>query len=248
MLAKVAMPDPESVMRRYPHQLSGGMLQRCVIAMALMTNPSLLIMDEPTTALDVTTQAVVLDLVSELKREFDSAILYITHDLGVVAKICDRIGVLYAGEFVEQGELREIFRTPIHPYADLLGCVPHFEFGDAKRSLVSIPGFDPRATSFRGMHLCAPMRVGPKVCTVARPPLEEAARWQRPPPVGVGSWSAARERGLAAPPPPRPRAPTRRREMVITPQAPAPAEDRHCARRRGRRDAASAHRSARWTA
>lgn len=87
MLAKVAMPDPEAVMKRYPHQLSGGMLQRCVIAMALMTNPALLIMDEPTTALDVTTQAVVLDLVADLKREFDSAILYITHDLGVVTKI-----------------------------------------------------------------------------------------------------------------------------------------------------------------
>ena len=91
-------------MRRYPHQLSGGMLQRCVIAMALMTNPSLLIMDEPTTALDVTTQAVVLDLVAELKREFDSAILYITHDLGVITKICDRVGVMYAGEFMEQAD------------------------------------------------------------------------------------------------------------------------------------------------
>ena len=102
MLAKVAMPDPEAVMKRYPHQLSGGMLQRCVIAMALMTDPALLIMDEPTTALDVTTQAVVLDLVADLKREFDSAILYITHDLGVVAKICERIGVMYAGEFMEQ--------------------------------------------------------------------------------------------------------------------------------------------------
>ena len=107
MLTKVAMPDPEAVMKRYPHQLSGGMLQRCVIAMALMTNPSLLIMDEPTTALDVTTQAVVLDLVADLKREFDSAILYITHDLGVITKICDRVGVMYAGEFMEQAQLRD---------------------------------------------------------------------------------------------------------------------------------------------
>ena len=138
------------------------MLQRCVIAMALMTNPSLLIMDEPTTALDVTTQAVVLDLVWELKREFDSAILYITHDLGVVAKICDRIGVLYAGEFMEQGELRQLFRTPIHPYTlNLLGCVPHFEFGDAQ----ALAGLHPRLhpphrRTARGLHLRAAVRVG----------------------------------------------------------------------------------------
>ncbi|RPI09333.1 MAG: ABC transporter ATP-binding protein, partial [Actinobacteria bacterium] len=145
MLAKVAMPDPESVMKRYPHQLSGGMLQRCVIAMALMTNPSLLIMDEPTTALDVTTQAVVLDLVAELKREFDSAILYITHDLGVITKICDRVGVMYAGQFMEQASLRRLFKRPRHPYTlDLLGCVPHFEPSPQKRSLVTIPGSIPR--------------------------------------------------------------------------------------------------------
>ncbi|MBE3033888.1 MAG: ABC transporter ATP-binding protein, partial [Actinobacteria bacterium] len=145
MLAKVAMPDPEAVMKRYPHQLSGGMLQRCVIAMALMTDPSLLILDEPTTALDVTTQAVVLDLVADLKREFDSAILYITHDLGVITKICDRVGVMYAGEFMEQAELHELFKRPRHPYTlDLLGCVPRFDPTPQKRSLVTIPGAIPR--------------------------------------------------------------------------------------------------------
>ena len=145
MLSKVAMPDPEAVMKRYPHQLSGGMLQRCVIAMALMTNPALLIMDEPTTALDVTTQAVVLDLVADLKREFDSAILYITHDLGVVTKICERVGVMYAGEFMEQSALRDLFKRPLHPYTlDLLGCVPRFETSPQKRSLVTIPGSIPR--------------------------------------------------------------------------------------------------------
>ena len=145
MLAKVAMPDPEAVMKRYPHQLSGGMLQRCVIAMALMTDPSLLIMDEPTTALDVTTQAVVLDLVADLKREFDSAILYITHDLGVITKICDRVGVMYAGEFMEQAALNSLFKRPLHPYTlDLLGCVPRFDPTPQKRSLVTIPGAIPR--------------------------------------------------------------------------------------------------------
>ena len=161
MLTKVAMPDPEAVMKRYPHQLSGGMLQRCVIAMALMTDPSLLIMDEPTTALDVTTQAVVLDLVAELKREFDSAILYITHDLGVITKICDRVGVMYAGEFMEQAELKELFKRPLHPYTlDLLGCVPHFDPTPQKRSLVTIPGVDPpRRPAAPGLHLRAPLRL-----------------------------------------------------------------------------------------
>ena len=188
MLTKVAMPDPEAVMKRYPHQLSGGMLQRCVIAMALMTDPSLLIMDEPTTALDVTTQAVVLDLVADLKHEFDSAILYITHDLGVITKICDRVGVMYAGEIMEQAELHELFKRPRHPYTlGLLGCVPHFDPTPQKRSLVTIPGAIPRVDELP--HGCI---FGPRcsfveeACKVARPPLAEVAaahlsacrRWQ----------------------------------------------------------------------
>ena len=175
MMSKVAMPDPESVMKRYPHQLSGGMLQRCVIAMALMTNPSLLIMDEPTTALDVTTQAVVLDLVAELKREFDSAILYITHDLGVITKICDRVGVMYAGEFMEQAELRDLFKRPRHPYTlDLLGCVPHFDPTPQKRSLVTIPGAIPRVDELPPGCIFAPRcSFAQDACRAARPPLEE---------------------------------------------------------------------------
>ena len=192
MLAKVAMPDPEAVMKRYPHQLSGGMLQRCVIAMALMTDPSLLIMDEPTTALDVTTQAVVLDLVAELKREFDSAILYITHDLGVITKICDRVGVMYAGEFMEQSTLRELFKRPLHPYTlDLLGCVPHFDPTPQKRSLVTIPGAIPRVDELPPGCIFAPRcKFVEDACTVARPPLAEVAadhlsaclRWRVVPP------------------------------------------------------------------
>ena len=192
MLTKVAMPDPEAVMKRYPHQLSGGMLQRCVIAMALMTNPSLLIMDEPTTALDVTTQAVVLDLVAELKREFESAILYITHDLGVITKICDRVGVMYAGEFMEQADLRRLFKRPLHPYTlDLLGCVPHFDPTPQKRSLVTIPGSIPRVDELPAGCIFAP-RCGfvEGECTKARPPLVAVAdahlsacrRWQVVPP------------------------------------------------------------------
>ncbi len=183
MLAKVAMPDPEAVMRRYPHQLSGGMLQRCVIAMALMTNPALLIMDEPTTALDVTTQAVVLDLVAELKREFDSAIVYITHDLGVVTKICDRVGVMYAGEFMEQASLRELFQRPLHPYTlDLLGCVPHFDRSPEKRSLVTIPGSIPHLDELPPGCIFAPRCSFVRdACRAARPPLD---------PVGEGHSSA----------------------------------------------------------
>ena len=177
MLTKVAMPDPEAVMRRYPHQLSGGMLQRCVIAMALMTNPSLLIMDEPTTALDVTTQAVVLDLVAELKREFDSAILYITHDLGVITKICDRVGVMYAGEFMEQAALEDLFKRPLHPYTlDLLGCVPHFEDTPEKRLLVTIPGSIPRVDDLPPGCIFAPRcSYAEDACSAARPALRRVA-------------------------------------------------------------------------
>lgn len=192
MLTKVAMPDPEAVMKRYPHQLSGGMLQRCVIAMALMTDPALLIMDEPTTALDVTTQAVVLDLVADLKREFESAILYITHDLGVITKICDRVGVMYAGEFMEQADLRELFMRPLHPYTlDLLGCVPHFDRTPEKRSLVTIPGAIPRVDELPPGCIFAPRcdMVEP-ACTAARPTLTEVVpdhqsacrRWRDVPP------------------------------------------------------------------
>ena len=192
MLTKVAMPDPEAVMKRYPHQLSGGMLQRCVIAMALMTNPSLLIMDEPTTALDVTTQAVVLDLVAELKREFESAILYITHDLGVITKICDRVGVMYAGEFMEQAELRQLFKRPLHPYTlDLLGCVPHFDPTPQKRSLVTIPGSIPRVDELPAGCIFAPRcgfvedectRARPSLTAVATAHLSACRRWQAVPP------------------------------------------------------------------
>ena len=125
MLEKVHMPDPESVMRRYPHQISGGQQQRVVIAMALLNNPALLIMDEPTTALDVTVEAAVLDLVEEVKREFDTAIMFITHNLGVVARVCSKVGVMYAGEMVERATVHDLFKDPKHPYTQgLIRCVP----------------------------------------------------------------------------------------------------------------------------
>jgi len=176
MLEKVKMPDPESVARRYPHQLSGGMLQRCVVAQAMVTNPELLILDEPTTALDVTTQAVVLDLVAELKQEFDSAILYITHDLGVVARVCDRVGVMYAGEFMEQGAIRHLFKRPLHPYTlNLLGCVPHFSLGPRRKTLNTIPGFIPRLDELPEGCIFAPRcSLAEPECRVAQPPLVRA--------------------------------------------------------------------------
>jgi peptide/nickel transport system ATP-binding protein len=144
MLAKVQISDIAQVMRRYPHQLSGGMAQRVVIAMALATDPSLLILDEPTTALDATVEAEVLDLVAGLRAEFSSSVLFISHNLAVIAKMCDRVGVLYAGELVEEGPASQVFEHPRHPYAvGLLRCIPRGgQRKDAGR-LDTIPGFLP---------------------------------------------------------------------------------------------------------
>jgi peptide/nickel transport system ATP-binding protein len=147
MLERVRMPDPPAIMRRYPHQLSGGQQQRVVIAMALLANPDLLIMDEPTTGLDVTVEASVLDLVAELRRELETAILYISHNLGVIARICDRVGVMYAGELMEEADATALFLAPRHPYTrSLLRCVPRADAGRAAQRLTAIPGQLPRPT------------------------------------------------------------------------------------------------------
>ncbi len=131
MLKRVNMPDVQNVMRRYPHQISGGQQQRIVIAMAMLNNPALLIMDEPTTALDVTVEAAVLDLLEELKKDFNAANIFITHNLGVVARVSDYICVMYAGQMVESGPRTEIFHNPRHPYTmGLLACVPRL--GESK--------------------------------------------------------------------------------------------------------------------
>ncbi len=144
MLAKVQISDPDRVMQRYPHQLSGGMQQRVVIAMALAKDPTLLIMDEPTTGLDATVEAEVLDLVSSLRREFRTSVLFISHNLGVVARVCDRVGVLYAGRMVEESPTDELFRNPRHPYTvGLLRCIPKWGSRKADGPLDTIPGFPP---------------------------------------------------------------------------------------------------------
>jgi peptide/nickel transport system ATP-binding protein len=141
MLKRVYMPDPEKVLERYPHQISGGQQQRIVIAMALLNNPALLIMDEPTTALDVTVEAAVLDLIADLRRDFDTAILFISHNLGVIARVCDRVGVMYAGEVVELAGVRELFANPRHPYTQgLLRAVPKLGSDKSSSVLHAIPG------------------------------------------------------------------------------------------------------------
>jgi len=138
MLKRVNMPDPEDVMRRFPHQISGGQQQRVVIAMAMLNNPVLLIMDEPTTALDVTVEAAVLDLIEELKNDFQAANIFITHNLGVVARVSDQLCVMYAGQMVERGPVTEIFRNPRHPYTmGLLASVPRL--GETKADSILHP-------------------------------------------------------------------------------------------------------------
>jgi peptide/nickel transport system ATP-binding protein len=144
MLEKVRIADTASVMNRYPHQLSGGMLQRVVIAMALASEPSLLVLDEPTTALDATVEAEVLDLISGLRNEFHTSVLFISHNLAVIAKMCDRVGVLYAGELMEEGVARAVFEDPRNPYTvGLLRCIPRRGTAKNKETLDTIPGFPP---------------------------------------------------------------------------------------------------------
>jgi peptide/nickel transport system ATP-binding protein len=145
MLRKVQISDPARVMHRYPHQLSGGMQQRVVIAMALAKDPTLLILDEPTTGLDATVEAEVLDLVSALRAEFGTTVLFISHNLDVITKMCDRVGVLYAGRLVEEGPVQQVFDDPRHPYAvGLLRCLPRGGVRKDRQRLDTIPGFLPQ--------------------------------------------------------------------------------------------------------
>ena len=143
LLRKVGIPSPEKRITQYPFEFSGGMRQRIVIAIALANNPKLIIADEPTTALDVTIQAQVLELIDELKKESNSAVIMITHDLGVVAKLCDRIAIMYGGKIVEIGSDKDIFYDPKHPYTEgLLRCISNPD-DDNEESLTPIPGSPP---------------------------------------------------------------------------------------------------------
>ena len=182
-LVRVKIADPEKVMRRYAHQLSGGMAQRVVIAMALASNPRLLVMDEPTTGLDATVEAEVLDLVRELRRETGTAVLFISHNLGVIRHMCDRVGVLYAGALVEQGTTAEILSNPQHPYTvGLLRCIPRGGLHKNTDRLETIPGSPPSL----GLHFdgC----VFATRCTLA----DDRCRTEKPEMVTVGPSHVAR--------------------------------------------------------
>jgi oligopeptide/dipeptide ABC transporter ATP-binding protein len=142
MLSRVGIPDPARRARAYPHELSGGMAQRVMIAMALACEPELLIADEPTTALDVTIQAQILDLIRDLQQRSKTAVILITHDLGIVAEMADRVAVMYAGEIVEESDVRTLFHNPLHPYTKgLIGSIP--VLGQVKDELEVVPGVVP---------------------------------------------------------------------------------------------------------
>lgn len=144
MLKLVGIPAPDKRYHEYPHQLSGGMRQRVMIAMAMSCTPQLLIADEPTTALDVTIQAQILDLMRKVQKEFQAGMILITHDLGVVAEMCQDVLVMYAGKVIEYGTVEDIFYRPKHPYTKgLLDSIPHFETGSRMKQLNTIPGLVP---------------------------------------------------------------------------------------------------------
>lgn len=176
----VNLVDPERVAERYPHELSGGMQQRITIAMALISNPELLIMDEPTTGLDVTTEAVILDLLRGLIAERESSVVYITHNLGVVAQLCQRVVVLYAGEIMEEAKVAELFQQPRHPYTlGLLSSVPKPGQSKSRAQLQSIAGNPPSLTEQASGCVFAercPFVID--VCSEEKPPLETLEDWR----------------------------------------------------------------------
>ncbi|MBY0054074.1 ABC transporter ATP-binding protein [Brevibacillus agri] len=174
MLKKVGIPRAEKIMDEYPHQLSGGMRQRVMIAMAMACTPKLLIADEPTTALDVTIQAQILDLMNNLKKDYKTAILLITHDLGVVAEMADRVMVMYYGQIVEQGSVRELLKNPKHPYTiGLLNSVPNMD-DDSDKPLEPIVGSVPNLGVIQtGCPFYARCPQAFEKCRLENPPLME---------------------------------------------------------------------------
>ncbi len=174
MLYKVQISDPKQRLREYPHQLSGGMRQRVMIAMALSCNPSILIADEPTTALDVTVQAQILDLMRDLQGDFGSSIILITHNLGVVSQMADHVAVMYLGKIVEYSDVREVFHYPLHPYTSgLLNSVPVLG-RKGKKGLVPIKGMVPTPTeSIRGCAFAPRCPQAMKICEEEQPALRQ---------------------------------------------------------------------------
>ncbi len=218
LMREVGIPEPEKRFTQYPFQFSGGMRQRIVIAIALANNAEILICDEPTTALDVTTQAQILELINRIKKERNLSVIFITHDLGVVANMADRVAVMYAGKIVEYGESREIFYDPRHPYTwSLLSAMPDLEADKSEESLFVIPGtppdmhFPPKGDAFAARN-----RYALEIDFEARPPMFKvsethyAATWLEHPdapkvdmPIGLvkrikRSLTKAKEREAAA--------------------------------------------------
>ncbi|CAN5858707.1 ABC transporter ATP-binding protein [soil metagenome] len=178
MLRKVQISDPTGVMRRYPHQLSGGMNQRVVIAMALAKDPALLILDEPTTGLDATVEAEVLELVATLRQEFGTSVLFISHNLDVILRMCDRVGVLYAGRIVEEGTSAEVFNNPRHPYTvGLLRCIPRAGAKKEDGKLDTIPGFLPGlGIEMPGCVFADRCALKQDICVQEEPPLYDVGK------------------------------------------------------------------------
>jgi oligopeptide/dipeptide ABC transporter ATP-binding protein len=174
LLALVGIPLPKQRLRAYPHELSGGMRQRVMIALAVSSNPCLLIADEPTTALDVTVQAQVMELIEGIRREFGIAVLFISHNLELVAEIADRVTVMYAGRVVESGGVEELFDCPNHPYTrQLIRCIPRLDGG--RGAMPTIPGLPPRVGSLPpGCPFAPRCEVAESRCTVEEPPM----RWR----------------------------------------------------------------------
>ncbi|MBK7317575.1 MAG: ABC transporter ATP-binding protein [Anaerolineales bacterium] len=179
LLKMVGIPDAERRAEAYPHELSGGMAQRVMIAMALACVPELLIADEPTTALDVTIQAQILDLMRDLRTKMGTSVILITHDLGVVAEMAERVAVMYAGEIVEQAEVNSLFEQPLHPYTQgLIGSIPIL--GQIKERLDVIPGSVPNLVNLPAGCRFAPRctareKFGLKICTETKPELTDSA-------------------------------------------------------------------------
>ncbi|WP_179033060.1 ABC transporter ATP-binding protein [Paenibacillus kribbensis] len=173
MLTKVGIPRPEKVAVSYPHELSGGMRQRVMIAMAMICNPKLLIADEPTTALDVTIQAQILDLMRELQKSEGTSILMITHDLGVVAEMCDRVVIMYAGQVVEETDVKTLFKDPKHPYTQsLLASLP--QLNSEQERLASIPGQVPNPLDMpKGCRFAPRCQFAKEICLAEAPELVE---------------------------------------------------------------------------
>jgi len=193
MLQTVRIPRPDEVIDEYPHQLSGGMRQRVMIAMGLACNPDILIADEPTTALDVTIQAQILDLMKKLQEQFGMAILLITHDLGVVAEVCDRVIVMYAGQIVEEAPVFTLFETPSHPYTrGLIASTP--KIGEEKDRLHTIEGTVPQLSEMpKGCRFATRCSEVTERCIEEPPPLVELAEKVR-----CRCWLYAKTSGVSA--------------------------------------------------